>query len=215
MGSLGTVALVLGILDQIMPKRPRPAVVIGHLGQIDPLDPQVRNDPEKMRTVRVRTIEDRIKLIKNLIRTGGLDPQVRSLSHSVLNRKCGGTWCIPEKDQKGEVAAIFQAVRERVRYVSDPLRRDTYVTPARTLFSQMGGDCDDSAAALGAMLESVGYTVRLRVVQTQGYDSWNHIYNVVQIPATGEWIVLDASQNKPAGWEVPANMIIHKRDFEV
>lgn len=205
MSALGTIALLLGILDHL-PKAKTKA------------QPLVLSDvpqDEKSTLYRVRSIGDRVKLIRQLVKSGGLNPKIRALAHAFLSRKCGGEWCVPEKDQKAEVAALFAEVRRRVRYTGDPLRRDTYTTPVRTLFEHMGGDCDDSAAALGALLEAVGYSVRLRVVQTKGYDSWNHIYLVVQLTSTGEWIALDPSQNKPAGWEVPAHMVIHKKDFPV
>jgi transglutaminase-like putative cysteine protease len=212
MGALGTLALAFSVLDRVWPKQQERVLGTVDLPPED-LTPGLRK--EKARTVTVRNIGQRVKIIRELIKSGGLNPQVRALAHEYLNRKCGGTWCVPEKDQKAEVVALFDEVRKRVRYTPDPVRRDTFVAPNRTLFTHMGGDCDDSCAALGALLESVGFPTRIRVVQTTGYSEFNHVYLQVQLTATGQWMTLDPSQDHPAGWEVPAHAIIKKQDFPV
>jgi transglutaminase-like putative cysteine protease len=213
MGALGTLAAVLGIVDTLASavqhgrKRARAKQLA--------TAPRKADGPARATYHTVRSIDDRIKYIRQLVKEGGTHPKVRALAHSILNRKCDGEWCVPEKDQIAEVAALFREVRQRVRYTLDPVRADTYTAPQRTLFELSGGDCDDSAAALGALLESVGYEVKLRVVQTQGYDSWNHIYLITKLPYSSKWVPLDPSQDKPAGWEVPASLVTRKRDFEV
>ncbi len=67
--------------------------------------------------------------------------------------------------------------------------------------------CDDGVVLLGAMLRSVGYPVKLRVVQDKGSSTWSHIYLLIGIPPTGpsKWVPLDWSvvPFKPAGWEAP------------
>jgi hypothetical protein len=55
--------------------------------------------------------------------------------------------------------------------------------------------------------------VRSRIVQTKGSSTWNHIYLVVRI--NGAWMPLDASVDKPAGWEVPSAMVLKQQDFDV
>lgn len=74
-------------------------------------------------------------------------------------------------------------------------------------------NCDDMTSLLGALLRSVGHQVRSRIVQTKGATQWNHIYLVVKIG--NQWKPLDASVAKPAGWEVPPEMVIAKKDFDV
>ena len=75
--------------------------------------------------------------------------------------------------------------------------------------------CDDFVSLLGALLRSIGYKVRSRVVWTKGFTTWNHIYLLVQLPA-GEWMALDATVDKPAGWEVPKSLMLKDpRDFDV
>lgn len=168
----------------------------------------------KFNEVRVRSIDERVARVHEQMVNGTRDPKVYGLARSVLSARCGDGWCVPERDYMGEFTALFNEVRKRVRYTWDPTDYDAFQTPGKTLELQ-NGDCDDQVALLGAMLRSIGHKVRSRIVQTQGFDTWNHIYLVAQHPGTKEWIPLDTTVNQPAGWEVPADIVIKKRDFDV
>ena len=43
-------------------------------------------------------------------------------------------------------------------------------------------DCDDYVILLGSCLQSIGYPVVLRVIQTNDSDDWNHIYLLAGLP---------------------------------
>lgn len=74
--------------------------------------------------------------------------------------------------------------------------------------------CDDFSSLLGAMLRSIGHQVRSRIVQMKGSPQpWDHIYLMVKVG--NAWMPLDPTVAKPAGWEVPANLIARKQDFDV
>lgn len=182
----------------------------------------------------LRTLDARVAKIRDLVRRGSLDPAVRKAAIAVLSKRCPdapGGWCVAEKDWKGEAEAIFHFVRKNVRYTRDHTLADTFVHPARTLFdvrpgSGGGGDCDDYAITLGALLRSVGHTVKLRVVAAKNGEetpTWNHIYLIDCLPTGGaiaggaaaRCLALDASVAQPPGWEVPRNRIVKLRDFEV
>lgn len=79
--------------------------------------------------------------------------------------------------------------------------------------------CDDYVILTAALLQSVGYAVRMRVIQTKDAPDFNHIYLMVQLPKgaphAGRWVALDASVDRPAGWEAPKSIIKRVRDFEV
>lgn len=77
--------------------------------------------------------------------------------------------------------------------------------------------CDDYSIVLASMLQSVGYPVKLRVIRTKDADDWNHIYVLVGLPPRQptEWISLDGSVEKAAGWEAPKDIIAEIRDFSV
>lgn len=77
--------------------------------------------------------------------------------------------------------------------------------------------CDDYSVLVAAAMRSIGYPVVFRVIRSEGSGDWNHIYVLVGIPPEDpdKWVALDASMNKPAGWEVPRREIADVKDFEV
>lgn len=176
----------------------------------------------------VRTIDERVDLIRKLIKQGGKDPEVKEQAIKVTNRRrSNGDWEIREKDQKGEVLALFKYVRSKVRYTNDALRADQFVTARKTL-RLGGGDCDDLTIALGSLLEGIGFPVKIRVIQTTGSPTWNHVYLLVGLPKTAPkaWVPLDASMDKNAGWEAPgatqcartgraSGMVLKVRDYTI
>lgn len=102
-----------------------------------PLD--TNNEPV-VKTHVVRDIEARTGHVAAMIRKGREHPRVRKVAAQILAKRCGDKWCVPEKDWKAEVRAIFDAVRSRVRYTRDFVHKDLYQHPLRTL--EWGvGDC--------------------------------------------------------------------------
>lgn len=174
--------------------------------------------PAEMKTEshEVQSLDDRIKYIKQMVYKGREHPIIRKLTVQILSRKCGSAWCTPEKNHKAEIKAIFDAVRSKIRYVRDTYNKDLYQHPVRTL-QFGGGDCDDYSIVLASMLQSVGYPVKLRVIRTKDSEDWNHIYVLVGLPPRQptEWISLDGSVEKAAGWEAPKDIIAEVRDFSV
>lgn len=169
----------------------------------------------QMTVHQTRTLEDRMKYIRQMARKGMVDPQYRKWVASVLGRKCGKEWCIKERDWDGEVKALFNAFQKRVRYTRDIDGIDTYQSPRRTL--EMGvADCDDGAISLASALKSAGYPVKFRVIRTKRAADWDHIYTVVGLPPGNptRWVSLDASARKPAGWEAPRDQVAAVRDFD-
>lgn len=89
---------------------------------------------------RVANIDQRVRYVIQQIIKGRRDPRIRGLAVKIVSQKCNGGWCIPERDYLGEIRAIFKYTRQNVRYVRDPIDRDTFQHPVRTL--EWGGeDC--------------------------------------------------------------------------
>ncbi len=79
-------------------------------------------------------------------------------------------------------------------------------------------NCDDGSILIGSLLMTIGYPIRLRVIQDSAADTWSHIYPMVQVPpGKGGWMPLDWSvvPFKQPGWEVPKSMIVKYRDYNV
>lgn len=203
----------------------------------------------KMKQYDIEDIDDRVALIGGLIRKGSLSADLRERTVEILAQKCdvlgrvdnkaGARWCVPEKDCLAEVKALFEAVRNpkskyAVRYTRDALLADVFTAPERTLLKSHGGDCDDYVITLGSMLMAVGHQVKLRVIATRrnGVDDriapWSHIYLITPTDFDNprKWISVDASMDKPLGWEAPgaaqvaatgkpAGIVARVRDYDV
>lgn len=168
------------------------------------------------RRYSVRTMDDRIKHIIASIQKGKRDPLIREFAVKAVSQKCGQDWCIPEKNYWGEVQEVFQSVRGAVRYVHDIYNVDTFQAARRTVDFH-GGDCDDYVITLGSLLQSIGYPIILRIVQPKTENDFSHILLLAGLPPVNptQWVALDASTNKPAGWHPPAEMIAKVKDYLV
>jgi hypothetical protein len=193
----------------------------------------------RMRSFNIRTLDDRIAYLQGLVDEGKRDPQVYAFARRAVTQKCGGKWCVPEKDTLGEARSLFAAIRrqvppnttakdvatarlffknlrQNVRYTSDIEGVDTYQRPAHTL-ALGSADCDDFSTLTCAGLGSLGIPCRLKVIRTKGAGDWNHIFAQAGFPRQNptHWISMDSSVNMPFGWEAPKQMVAASRVFRV
>ena len=131
------------------------------------------------------------RLIRRLIGEWRTRPEVMQAATSIIYTQ-------PEKDEHSEAARLFEWVRGSVRYVRDVAGLETLASPGATL-RRLSGDCDDQVTLLGALLESVGYPVRLIITAYQRPGEWEHIY--LEVLLGGEWVPMDATEHQPMGWE--------------
>lgn len=195
--------------------------------------------PMRMRTFNIKTLDDRIRYLNDLVNEGKRDPQVFAFARRAITQKCGDAWCIPEKDNLGEARAIFnslkktippqmtardlmaakrlfKAVRKNVRYTSDISGVDTYQKPSHTLALKTA-DCDDGSSLICSALGSIGIPCRFKVIRTKGAPTWNHIYPQAGFPRSNpkRWVSMDSSVDMPFGWEAPPKMVADSRVFSV
>jgi transglutaminase-like putative cysteine protease len=135
------------------------------------------------------------RIIARLIKEGARDFYVRQKAIEVLRR-----YQVRPKDRMGEVCALFDFVRRRIRYTRDIWGIELLHT-ARRMLELRAGDCDDMTILLGAMLLSTGHPVRLvlagyRPAKPHGYT---HIYPEVNV--WGRWMAADPTLPHPIGWE--------------
>lgn len=167
----------------------------------------LRQDPivnMRARRVPVSNFNDVIEQLRRHVENGKADPAIRAIVAEALAD-------VPERDYRKEIEALFHWVREHVRYTRDPHGIDTFQSPRRTV--QLGiGDCDDMATLLASMLQSAGYDVCFRVVDSAG-NGWDHIYVIAGYPPGNpqHWIALDPTVDRAPGWEVSG--VKRKRDF--
>lgn len=113
-----------------------------------------------------------------------------------------------EKDQEAEVSALFEWVRERVRFVRDPHGVEYLQHPASYLLRQIReegqafGDCDDASMLFASLAETAGYPTRFKVQAPPG-DQFKHV--LVEVLIRGRWVPFDASQRRhEGGWQPSA-----------
>lgn len=121
-----------------------------------------------------------LALMRDMIDRAKLDPQIINAAHSIVA-------LTPERSPLHEIRALFDWVRERVRFTADVAGVETLAYPGFTL-RRKSGDCDDQTALLCSLLESIGYPTRLVIAGYQPDDPsrWEHVY--CQVFTGAEWI---------------------------
>jgi transglutaminase-like putative cysteine protease len=110
---------------------------------------------------------------------------------------------VAPRDYLGEIRALFQFVRDQVRYTRDVAGVETLQSPRYTL-KALVGDCDDKSVLLAALLRSVGHPAELgfRAIAVAPGGPYQHVYVVAGLG--GRRIPLDpTNQNGGLGWEFP------------
>lgn len=125
---------------------------------------------------------------------------------------------IPEKDYYGEAVALFDWVRDNIRYVKDPVGQETLSYAEETLFNSRSGDCDDQVIALMALLGAIGIRSYPVVVGVQKNAPYSHVYMHAIIPPgphrmAGSIIPMDPIMRWPAGREAAAPRVQRKKEY--
>jgi len=133
-----------------------------------------------------------VQVIGKAIQNGTTTPQIRIHSATLATTA-------PRKNYLAQAKAIFDDVLKNWRYVFDPVGRETVVASGKAawnlvhggLGNRLGfGDCDDTTALSGAMLQSIGFPVRIVTTMMPGRRSDSHVYIETKIPRIG-WIPFD------------------------
>ena len=134
-----------------------------------------------------------VSTMRQMVNMSKRDPRIIQASTSII-------WTAPERDELSEVQALYEWVRDGVRYVRDVHAMETLSDPAITLARRLG-DCDDQSALLASMLESVGYPTRFVMGAFAAPGVWDHVW--LQVFAAGEWIDIDPTEHQYLGWAPP------------
>lgn len=144
---------------------------------------------------------------------GSKSKRIRFLAMDIVNRAG-----ISSKDYYGEIVAIHNWVRDKIRYFRDPVGQETLADPEQTAFNLKGGDCDDMTILEIALLGAIGISAYPVVVGTQP-DNYSHVYLYAMVPAgsltnAGMTVPLDPIMKQwPAGREADASKIKAKKTY--
>lgn len=142
-----------------------------------------------------------LKVMRGLVRNYKKSLPIRNIALSVIQHLNG-------KDYGGELQALQNYVRNRIRYVRDIRGVETIQTPEATL--QIGqGDCDDQSVLLASLLESIGHPTRFVAI---GFapDQFDHVF--VESRLGAGWISAETTEPVGLGWQPPnvqARLFIH------
>lgn len=133
-----------------------------------------------------------LKVMRDLARRYKTHPAVRNAATVALAP-------VPSKSWRAEARAVFEWVRNNIRYTLDIDGVETLYYPDRLL--ELGyGDCDDMSLLLAAMLLSVGHPSRFVAVGMQLHQL-SHVY--VETLVGDLWIAADVTEPYPFGWSPP------------
>lgn len=132
-----------------------------------------------------------IRAMRGLVNLWRTDPGMISLAVSTI-------FLQPSKDSASELTAIFEYVRDHIRYTRDVLDVETLNTPPMTVARRVG-DCDDKATLLATLAESVGYPSRFVMAAFHDSPGFSHVW--VQLLDDSGWVDADATEeNESLGW---------------
>lgn len=144
-----------------------------------------RNTLERMRELVSRAVTDPvvIEAAQRIVRNAGVRPF----------------------DYLGEVRAVFEFARDRVRYTRDPQGVELLKAPRVTL-AHMAGDCDDKSTLLAALVRALGNPTRVafRAIGTNPLapGAYSHVYVVARVQ--GQDVAMDPTPTgAQLGWEYP------------
>ena len=101
-----------------------------------------------------------------------------------------------------QIRAIFNYVRENVRYMLDTNGIEVLQSAEFTL-SAGSGDCDDFCILLATLLECCGHPCRFIALSFDGPGEFSHVICQTRGAGEGGWVTLDATENFPMGWFPP------------
>lgn len=127
------------------------------------------------------------------VNDGRISPAIRNCALRIV-------WNVPERDHLAEVTALFEYVRDSIRYVRDVNNVET-VSSADNTLAILQGDCDDQTVLLCALLESVGYPTRFVVAGYHDQNCFEHVF--CQVFFDGQWVNGDATEKQPLGYMPP------------
>jgi len=131
--------------------------------------------------------------MRQLINAYKTDIEIRTTAGNLV-------FLTPEKNDLAEVEALFNFVRDNIRYLKDVHAVETLTTPDRTL--QLGyGDCDDQVVLLGSLLESIGYPTKIVLTGYGDPGIFEHVY--LQTLIQNQWVDMDPTEQIPLGFAPP------------
>ena len=144
-----------------------------------------------MRKIVNATLEDIERELCRMLNDGIRSPEVRLAATNSI---------IPDD----EVYSVYEWAKQHYDYVPDPENAELFIAP-RIMVERINdngvchGDCDDASLLLASLLGSIGYDVKLSLLDTDMDMEYDHCICSVRI--NNDWVDLDlAVKDIPPGW---------------
>lgn len=138
-----------------------------------------------------------LKHMRQLVQLGKQDQSNRDLANRIV--MAAG---VPQKDWRGELAALLDYVRNNVRYALDPNDIETIQGAAQTL--ALGyGDCDDFSVLLATLAECIGHPCCLVALGFSSPGNFEHVMTFASGAGETPWLGMDGTEAQPLGWFPP------------
>jgi hypothetical protein len=129
-------------------------------------------------------VSQTIDQMRSLVNEAIADPSILRIAKDIVRG-------VPAFDDTSEAEALYNWVRNNIRFTKDPVNKETLYPPSE-LLQIRAGDCDDISMLLGTLLMAIGYPARLMTVAANG-DEFSHVYVEGQI--NGQWIPMDPARS--------------------
>ena len=145
-------------------------------------------------------IHNTVDRIHQIIKSSAFNPYVRKFTESLVID-------LAPNDKIGELRAIHDFVKYKVRYTKDPYGMEYVQTPPLLLKQiemkeQPAGDCDDMTTLTLSMMKSIGYPVATKITSYSPNGKFSHVYGMVFV--NNKWIPTDTTvRSRQLGWEAP------------
>jgi transglutaminase-like putative cysteine protease len=130
-------------------------------------------------------------------------------SMTIRNAALSIVFLQPEKNEYQQANALFEFVRDNIKYIKDIHEVETISTAEKTLESKVG-DCDDQCILLASLAESVGIPSMFVVAGYTTLDSFEHVYP--RLFVDGMWVDCDPTESNVFGW-APPDPLIYAEEF--
>lgn len=144
-----------------------------------------------------------LKLMTMKVRQGKVSPYIRA---KALELTSG----LRQKNRIGEIFAIWQFVRDRIRYVRD-IRNVETLQDAEYTLTQGAGDCDDKAVLTASLLESIGHPSAFLALGFKP-GKFSHVIAETRAGPAGKWLPLETTEAVRFGWR-PKNVVTSFRQI--
>lgn len=144
--------------------------------------------------------KETLRIMRRLTNEGKKSPLVRQVAVYL-------TQDLDQKDRLAEIYAVYNFVRDRIRYVRDIRGVETLHT-AEKILQNKSGDCDDKSVLIASLLEALGFKTRFVAVGFSlpkkslfgKYKARGYSHVLAEVFLVGKWIPLETTEPVELGW---------------